>query len=45
LENAIDELATIDPILAAKLRRYHTHQPSIIVEEIDLEAAALAHSR
>jgi hypothetical protein len=42
LENAIDELATIDPILAEKLRRHHTHQPSIIVEEIDLEAAALA---
>jgi hypothetical protein len=42
LENAIDELTTIDPILAEKLRRHHTHQPSIIVEEIDLEAAALA---
>jgi hypothetical protein len=42
LENAIDELATIDPILAEKLRRHHTHQPSIIVEEIDLEAVALA---
>jgi hypothetical protein len=41
-ENAIDELATIDPILAEKLRRHHKHQPSIIVEEIDLEAAALA---
>jgi hypothetical protein len=42
LENWIDELATIDPILAEKLRRHHTHQPSMIVEEIDLEAAALA---
>ena len=42
LENAIDELATIDPILAEKLRRHHKHQPSIMVEEIDLEAAALA---
>jgi hypothetical protein len=42
LENAIDELATTDPILAEKLRRHHKHQSSIIVEEIDLEAAALA---
>jgi hypothetical protein len=42
-ENALDELATIDPILAEKLRRHHKHQqPSTMVEEIDLEAAALA---
>jgi hypothetical protein len=41
-ESAIDELSTIDPILAEKLRRHHKHQPFIMVEEIDLEAAALA---
>jgi 3-oxoacyl-[acyl-carrier-protein] synthase III len=40
-EKAIDELATTNSVLAEKLSRHHKHQPSIIVEEIDLEAAAL----
>jgi hypothetical protein len=40
-EKAIDELATTNPVLAEKLSRHDKHQPSIIVEEIDLEASAL----